>query len=119
MAGFTRSQWAGMAVGFQVVPTLMVIVGHPWLGAATLGGVLTAFGLQTWMSVRAEQDRNRTIWAYTHDTSGKGDARTVMNRDADPEHEPPAQLPPRSHAPRRHQAYQPPGQTWLERPPRA
>lgn len=80
MARLTRSQWARITVGFEMVPpTLLVVLGNPWLGAATLGGVLAVSTLRSWMFVRSERDRQRAILSYAQNsTTMGGDPATVI-----------------------------------------
>ena len=80
MPRLTRSQWATITVGFEIVPpSLMVVLGEPWLGAATLGAVMAASTLRSWMLVRSERDRQRAILSYAQDsTTMGGDPATVI-----------------------------------------
>lgn len=80
MTRLTRSQWVRITVGFEIVPpTLMVALNHAVLGAATLGGVLAAAALRSWMHVRSERDRQRAILSYAQNsTTMGGDPATVI-----------------------------------------
>lgn len=73
MARLTRSQWARITVGLEIVPpTLLVALDEPWLGAATLGAVLAASTLQSWLYVRSERDQQRALLSYAQDTATMG-----------------------------------------------
>jgi len=62
-----------IAAGLEMVPpTLMIAMGHPWLGAATLGGVLAASALQSWIVVRSAQERHRAVLSYAQDATSMG-----------------------------------------------
>lgn len=80
MAQLTRSQWATITIGFEIVPpTVMVAFDHAVLGAVTLGAVLAAATLRSWMHVRSERDRQRAILSYAQDsTTMGGDPATVI-----------------------------------------
>ena len=80
MTRLTRSQWARITVGFEILPpTLMVAFDHAVLGAATLGGVLAAATLRSWMHMRSERDRQRAILSYAQNsTTMGGDPATVI-----------------------------------------
>jgi hypothetical protein len=42
--------WPRISTGLEILPpTLMVALGHPWLGAAVLGAVLASSALQSRM----------------------------------------------------------------------
>ena len=45
----------------MAVPTVMTAMGHPLVGAATLGGVLLAWLVQTGLLSRAEQARQARL----------------------------------------------------------
>ncbi|MGH4014528.1 MAG: hypothetical protein ACRDSL_11515 [Pseudonocardiaceae bacterium] len=121
MARLTRSQWATITVGFEIVPpTLMVALGHPWLGAATLGGVLAASTLRWWMLVRSERDRQRAILSYAQNsaTMGGDPATVIAALHAGPsgveDDDEPLDMRPRGYDPRE-SGGRDPAQTW---PPR-
>ena len=80
MTRLSRSAWSRLTVGAEIVPpTLMVVLHEPWLGAATLGGVLAASTLRAWMLARSERDRQRAILSYAQDsTTMGGDPATVI-----------------------------------------
>lgn len=80
MTRLTRSQWAAITVGFEIVPpTLMVAFDHAVLGAATLGVVLAATTLRSWMHMRSERDRQHAILSYAQDSATMGgDPATVI-----------------------------------------
>lgn len=62
-----------LVVGLEIVPpTLIIAMGHPWLGAATLGGVLAVSALQSWIVVRSDQERHRAILSYAQDATSMG-----------------------------------------------
>jgi hypothetical protein len=110
-----------MMAGFEVLPpTLLVILNHPWLGAATLGGVLATSAVHSWMIVRSDRDRHRAMLSYAQDTTNMGgDPSSViaaLQRGADSDGEP-AQLTARDHEPDRHHGGQPPPAVWSQRPP--
>ena len=59
--------------GLELVPpTLLIAVGHPLLGVATLAGVLVWWVLQLRMITRAEQRRDETILSYAHTSATMG-----------------------------------------------
>jgi hypothetical protein len=99
-------------------PTLMVALGHPWLGAAVLGAVLASSALQSRMWVRSEQERHRALLSYAQDaTSMGGDPTAVIaalqRRAGDAEDDGGVpELPPRGEESRG------PAGPWLHRPPR-
>jgi len=72
--------WPRISTGLEILPpTLMVALGHPWLGAAVLGAVLASSALQSWMWVRSEQERHRALLSFAQDsTSMGGDPTTVI-----------------------------------------
>jgi hypothetical protein len=75
MASLTRSSWLRLEI---LPPTLMVVMGHPWLGAATLGAVLAATGLQAWLVARTAQERHRAILSYAQDATSMGNDPTTV-----------------------------------------
>src|SRR5215204_7012808 len=79
MARITERLRPHIAVGLEKVPstlmvppTLMIAMGHPWLGAATLGGVLAASAIQSWIVVRSAQERQRAVLSYAQDATNLG-----------------------------------------------
>ncbi|MGH3978881.1 MAG: hypothetical protein ACRDRZ_07755 [Pseudonocardiaceae bacterium] len=80
MARLTRFTWSKISTGLEMLPpTLMVAMGHPWLGAGTLGAVLASAALQSRMQVRSAQERHQAILSYARDTvSMGGDPTTVI-----------------------------------------
>ncbi len=108
-----------ISAGLEILPpTLMVALGHPWLGAATLGAVLVFSALQSRMWVRSEQERHRALLSYAQDaTNMGGDPTTVIaalqQRAGDAvDDEVLTELPPR-----REKGREPAGH-WPHRPPR-
>jgi hypothetical protein len=81
----------------------MIAMGHPWLGAATLGGVLMVSALQSWMVVRSARDQHRALLSYAQTTTNMGgDPTTVITAlrgSGGEEDEGPPALPPRGHTP--------------------
>lgn len=77
LSGFS---WPRISTGLEILPpTLMVALGHPWLGAAVLGAVLASSALQSRMWVRPEQERHRALLSFAQDsTSMGGDPTTVI-----------------------------------------
>lgn len=80
MVQSTRFPWPRFSCGLEVLPpTLMIVLGHPWLGAATLGGVLVASMVQSWILVRSEQEQQKAILTYAQSTTSMGgDPRGVI-----------------------------------------
>jgi hypothetical protein len=106
----------GVSDGLQILPpTLMVVMGYPLMGAATLGGVLIATAFQSRMLVRAAQERHRAILAYAQSATSMGSdpapvITALQGRSADYEDdEPPAEEPARGES----RAWRP----WLHLPP--
>ncbi len=65
--------WPRISAGLEILPpTLMVALGHPWLGAAVLGAVLASSALQSRMWVRSEQERHRALLLYAQDSTNMG-----------------------------------------------
>ncbi len=77
MDRLTRFAWiSGLGM---LPPCLMIVVGYPWLGAASLGVVLASFALVLRMLVRSEQERHRATLSYAQDaTNMGGDPTTVI-----------------------------------------
>jgi hypothetical protein len=80
MVQSTRVPWPRISSGLEMLPpTLMIAFGHPWLGAATLGGVLISSTLQSWILVRSEQEQQRAVLSYAQNTTSMGgDPTTVI-----------------------------------------
>jgi hypothetical protein len=80
MARLPDFSWPRIFTGLEILPpTLMVALGHPWLGAATLGAVLASSALQALMWVRSGQERHRALLSYAQDaTNMGGDPTTVI-----------------------------------------
>ncbi|MGH3794612.1 MAG: hypothetical protein ACRDSP_06950 [Pseudonocardiaceae bacterium] len=123
MARLTRSQLAMMA-GFEILPpTLMVLRNYPVWGAATLGAVLAASALQSWIVVRSEQDRHRAILSYAQDTTTMGgDPSSVIaalqGSGGSSEDGAAAQLVLGHYDPRGYRGDQLPAAVWSQRYPR-
>jgi len=119
MARLPGFSWPRISPGLEILPpTLMVALGDPWLGAATLGAVLASSALQSRMWVRSEQERHRALLSYAQDaTSMGGDPTTVIAAlqrrvgDAEDDGMLP-ELPPRG------EEMRDPTGPWLHRPPR-
>jgi len=86
---FSRVPWSRIS-GLDILPpTLMVAMGHPWLGSATLGVVLGSSALHAWMSHRSEREQDRAFLSFAQDaTTLGGDPSPVIaalrGRLADP-----------------------------------
>jgi len=80
MARFGRSPRPRISAALEIAPpTLMIALGHPWLGAATLAGVLASATLQAWILVRSDQEQHRATLSYAqHTASMGGDPATVI-----------------------------------------
>lgn len=80
MARSTSFPW--ISTGLEMLPpTLMVVLGYPWLGAACLGAVLACSVQHSRMLVRFEQERHKATLSYAQDaTSMGGDPTTVITR---------------------------------------
>lgn len=73
MARFIPAQRPRGTTGFEIVPpALMVVMGEPMLGAATLGAVLATYALQYWLAVRAVQQQQRAILNFAQSTTTLG-----------------------------------------------
>lgn len=119
MALFARSPWPGVSSGLEILsPMTLIVLGHPWLGVATLGGVLASATLQVWIVLRSAQGWNRAVLSYAQDTTSMGGDPTAviaalhgMPGDLDPA----VPLPRTSEEP----AGRPSGPAWPLPPPRA
>ena len=59
--------------GLELVPpTLMVSMGYPWAGAATVGAVLLTWVLQARIVVRSAQKRHEAVLSYAHAATNLG-----------------------------------------------
>jgi hypothetical protein len=73
MSRFSRFRTPTISAGLEIVPpTLMVIMGYPWMGAATFAAVLASSVLQSRMLVRSAQERHRAILAYAQSAVSMG-----------------------------------------------
>jgi hypothetical protein len=73
MSRLSRFRAPTISAGLEIVPpTLMVIMGHPWMGAATLAAVLASSVLQSRMLVRSAQERHRATLAYAQSAISMG-----------------------------------------------
>jgi len=62
-----------LTAGLEIVPpTLMIVTGHPWLGAATLASVLAVSALQSWIMVRSEEERHRATLSFAREATSMG-----------------------------------------------
>lgn len=106
MAWITDHSWP--RIGLEVVPpTLLIALGHPWVGAGLMGGALMASAFQSWLVVRSAQERHRAILSYAQDATSMGTdpapviaalRGTVLDEDESPAGPPgfegPASVPP-------------------------
>lgn len=119
MALSTRFPWPRVSTGLEILsPMMLIVLGHPWLGVATLGGVLASATLQSWIVIRSAQEWHRAVLSYAQDTTSVGGdpsgviaALHGMPGDV----EPGAPLPRLSDEP----ASAPIGPSWPLPPPRA
>jgi len=66
-----RRLW--ITTGLSIAPpTLMIALGHPWLGAATVGAVLAASTLQSWLTASSVRDAHRALLSYAQNTTEMG-----------------------------------------------
>lgn len=72
MTRFSRIAWSRSQGLYVLPPTLMVALGHPWLGSATLVVVLGASALQVWMVGRSTREQHRDLLAYAQNTTSMG-----------------------------------------------
>jgi hypothetical protein len=92
-----RSTLRRATPGLEIVPpSLLVLLDHPWLGAASLVVALTFTTLHSRMVLRAEKDRDQTFTAYAHTTASLGvdPHRLFVALSRDPADEAPVELPP-------------------------
>jgi hypothetical protein len=105
MSWITDRPWP--RIGMEVVPpTLLIALGHPWVGAGLMGGALVVSAFQSWLVVRSAQERQRAILSYAQDATSMGTnpapviaalRGTVHGEDESPagplEHDGPAGVP--------------------------
>jgi hypothetical protein len=72
MSRLSRTPWSWFPGLELLPPTLMVAMGHPWLGAGTLGAVLGVSALQSWMHIRSVEQQHRAVLSYAQDTTNMG-----------------------------------------------
>lgn len=115
-----RAQWITTALE-MVPPTVMVALGYPWLGAATIAAVLTCAVLQSRMEVRSAQQQHRATLMYAQDaTNMGGDPTTVIAamHGGQPQHGAPPELPAHQYDLRGYQQVRRMTDTRPYRPPR-
>ncbi len=128
MTRLTRLAWISTGLG-MLPPCLMIIVGYPWLGAASMGVVVASFALVLRMLVRSDQERHRASLSYAQDaTYMGGDPTTVIAAlhrvpgDEPDEHRmstaaPSTALPSRAYDQRAYHHRRGPVLDWRYRPP--
>lgn len=123
MTRLTRLAW--ISTGLEMLPpTLMVVLGYPWLGAASMGVVLASSALVLRMLVRSEQERHRATLSYAQEaTYMGGDPTTVIaalhrvpGDDLD-DHRMPTALPSRAYDQKAYHHRREPVLDWRYRPP--
>lgn len=66
-------------VGLEVIPPgLMIVTGHPWIGAATFLGVLTASLVHSRIRTGAEAARERELLSYARHATDIGEDPTPV-----------------------------------------
>ncbi|HEV7656653.1 MAG TPA: hypothetical protein VGP36_18215 [Mycobacteriales bacterium] len=80
----------GLMITAGVPSTLMIVTHHPWLGAATLAGAVTAWMACEVMAVRARQARDAALLDYARTATNLGDdpapvISALRSRSPDPE----------------------------------
>lgn len=123
MTRLSRLAW--ISTGLEMLPpTLMVVLGYPWLGAASMGVVLASSALVLRMLVRSDQERHRATLSYAQDaTYMGGDPTTVIaalhrvpGDDLD-DHRMSTALPSRGYDQRTYHPRREPVLDWRYRPP--
>lgn len=72
MSRFSRNPWPWI-VGLDVLPpTLLVAMGHPWLGVAALGALLGSSTLLSVLHLRSAQEQHRAILSFAQDATTMG-----------------------------------------------
>ena len=63
----------GALVGIAVIPTtVMVLTGHTWIGAGTIGAVLAVWLAQVRIRTRAAVDSEKEMLSYAHIATNLG-----------------------------------------------
>ncbi|HEY2724270.1 MAG TPA: hypothetical protein VGI84_06255 [Pseudonocardiaceae bacterium] len=120
MVRSTQPPWIITGLG-MLPPTVLIVLHHAWLGAATLCAVLFCAVLQIRLEVRAAQQRHQATLTYAQDaTNMGGDPTTVIAalHGGQPQHGAPPELPARQYDLRGYQQVRSMADNWPYRPPR-